>query len=414
MSERILSIDVLRGLTILVMVFVNDVAGVTGTPAWLKHVDPSDADGMTFVDVVFPAFLFIVGMSIPLAIGKRLKRGQAWWQVEGSIVLRTLGLLVIGVFMINSHSIVKDGLLPRSVWILLVYLGILLVWNRPTLEAGWMSQLRISPPKFDIIRRAVGGAILVTMAVMYQGSGERSLIEMRPEWWGIIGLIGWAYFVASNVYLFARNRIAVLVAAIALLYCVNLADNNGFFPDLWILNHIDLGSSLASLPAVVVAGVVAGVVLSRDSTIQEPHHRIRWGLLYGVGLAIAAYLLHGLNDLHDMFTINKNSATVPWCLYSSAITIWIWVALYVVVDVMGWKRWTFIAGPAGRNPLFAYLLVPILYAAFDLWELVTGNSPFYWSLSDTFSTGCLRSIVLAAFVSLLAGGLGRMGIQPKL
>ncbi|MBN1892873.1 hypothetical protein JW906_00180, partial [bacterium] len=50
--NRIWSIDVLRGLTILVMLFVNDVAGVKDAPAWMKHVSPSTADGMTFVDVV--------------------------------------------------------------------------------------------------------------------------------------------------------------------------------------------------------------------------------------------------------------------------------------------------------------------------------------------------------------------------
>ena len=54
-------------MTILVMIFVNDLAGVRGAPAWMKHIHPSDADGMTFVDVVFPAFLFIVGTSIPSA-----------------------------------------------------------------------------------------------------------------------------------------------------------------------------------------------------------------------------------------------------------------------------------------------------------------------------------------------------------
>ncbi len=53
-TERIDSIDALRGITILVMLFVNDVAGVRGTPAWMKHVSLPDADGMTFVDVVFP------------------------------------------------------------------------------------------------------------------------------------------------------------------------------------------------------------------------------------------------------------------------------------------------------------------------------------------------------------------------
>src|SRR5215831_10116467 len=82
-STRIRSIDVLRGLTILVMMFVNDLHGVTGAPAWMKHIQPSDSDGMTFVDVVFPAFLFIVGMSIPFAIGRRLERGERLSSVWG-------------------------------------------------------------------------------------------------------------------------------------------------------------------------------------------------------------------------------------------------------------------------------------------------------------------------------------------
>jgi hypothetical protein len=75
-SGRINSIDVFRGLTIFAMIFVNDLAGVRDIPAWLKHVPP-DQDGMTFVDVVFPAFLFIVGMAIPFSFNKRLKEGYS-------------------------------------------------------------------------------------------------------------------------------------------------------------------------------------------------------------------------------------------------------------------------------------------------------------------------------------------------
>src|ERR1051325_1811765 len=100
-SSRIRSVDVLRGLTILVMMFVNDFHGVKSGPAWMKHMHPSDADGMTFVDVVFPAFLFIVGMSIPFAIGMRLERGDRPTAVWKHILARVLGLLVIGFFMVN-------------------------------------------------------------------------------------------------------------------------------------------------------------------------------------------------------------------------------------------------------------------------------------------------------------------------
>ena len=74
--KRILSIDVFRGFTIFMMVFVNDLAGVGNIPDWMKHM-PADADAMTFVDVVFPAFLFIVGMAIPFAVKNRLEKGRA-------------------------------------------------------------------------------------------------------------------------------------------------------------------------------------------------------------------------------------------------------------------------------------------------------------------------------------------------
>ncbi len=320
--------------------------------------------------------------------------------------------------MVNNDSMTDGGWLPKSVWILLSYLGILLVWNRPTKEDGWVSKLPISSQHFgryfDGGRRVVGGLILLMLAIAFRGNGDRALIEMDPQWWGIIGLIGWAYLVAANVYLVTRNRIGGLVGAMALLYCVNLADNQGRFPDFWIFQHVHLATALGSMPAVVVAGVIAGVVLSPESTIRQHGDRIRWGLMFGAGLAVAAWLLHGLSDLDSMFFINKINATSPWCLYSSAIAIGIWVLLYGVVDALGWKRWSIIAGPAGQNPLFAYILVPILYAALDLWELITGKDSFYWDLSDQFSTGCLRSLVLALLVSAMAGGLQRIGIQPKL
>jgi predicted acyltransferase len=75
-STRLKSIDILRALTMLLMIFVNDLWSLTNIPAWLEHKAAYE-DGMGLADVVFPAFLFIVGLSIPHAIGARLKRGTA-------------------------------------------------------------------------------------------------------------------------------------------------------------------------------------------------------------------------------------------------------------------------------------------------------------------------------------------------
>ena len=60
----------------LVMIFVNDLAGVHGLPWWTYHMK-ANIDAMTYVDMVFPFFLFIVGLSIPLAIRARLKKNAS-------------------------------------------------------------------------------------------------------------------------------------------------------------------------------------------------------------------------------------------------------------------------------------------------------------------------------------------------
>ncbi|HNM46837.1 MAG TPA: DUF5009 domain-containing protein, partial [Candidatus Sumerlaeota bacterium] len=75
-SPRIASIDAFRGFVITAMVFVNSVAEKKGIPGWMEHV-PQGVEGMTFADVVFPAFLFIVGMVIPVAYERRRERGDS-------------------------------------------------------------------------------------------------------------------------------------------------------------------------------------------------------------------------------------------------------------------------------------------------------------------------------------------------
>src|SRR5262245_29114973 len=73
---RFVSLDVFRGLVIAVMTFVNYLSPVKNIPAWAKH-KPEALEGYTFVDVVFPAFLFMVGMAIPFALQRRLDRGDS-------------------------------------------------------------------------------------------------------------------------------------------------------------------------------------------------------------------------------------------------------------------------------------------------------------------------------------------------
>jgi len=79
----------------LVMIFVNQLAEMRGLPWWTYHM-PASANGMTYVDMVFPFFLFIVGMSIPMAIARRLRAGDSMWALSLHVAGRALALVILG------------------------------------------------------------------------------------------------------------------------------------------------------------------------------------------------------------------------------------------------------------------------------------------------------------------------------
>src|SRR6187401_2418035 len=89
--QRITSIDILRALTMVLMIFVNDLWSLKNIPEWLEHVAPG-VDGIGLADVVFPAFLFIVGLSLPFAVENRRKKGDSELQLVKHVLVRTIAL----------------------------------------------------------------------------------------------------------------------------------------------------------------------------------------------------------------------------------------------------------------------------------------------------------------------------------
>src|SRR5271163_4850008 len=102
-GRRVASIDVFRGLTMMVMIFVNDLAEVHGLPWWTYHAH-AQQDLMTYVDMVFPFFLFIVGMSMPLAIERRVEHNPSQLALWRHIGFRTCGLIVLGLILANGEK----------------------------------------------------------------------------------------------------------------------------------------------------------------------------------------------------------------------------------------------------------------------------------------------------------------------
>ena len=90
---RLASIDVFRALTMVLMIWVNDFWSLNGVPKWLQHASATE-DYMGFSDIIFPLFLFIVGLSLPLAIENRRKKGDSTGEIARHLFDRTISLPV--------------------------------------------------------------------------------------------------------------------------------------------------------------------------------------------------------------------------------------------------------------------------------------------------------------------------------
>jgi predicted acyltransferase len=401
---RIRSIDLLRGADVLLMLFVNEVAGVADAPAFLRHKGPLD-DGMTITDAVFPIFLFVVGMAIPFALGARLRRGESRLAVLRHVVERAAALVVVGVLMVNAeHG--APGILSLPVWNVLMTLGVLLVWAVP--RTGWgESHWRWL--------RALGVALLVFVALAYRGQDVDGWLQLRPYWWGILGLIGWAYLGAAALYLVVGDRPTALLGFVALYGCVALADKVGGYG--WPLVPGPLvGGIVGTHGAVVLAGTLLGVLLIRQQRSGRPALRFALEVLgYGAGLAAAGLLLHALHELHRAFAISKIYASLPWGLLSAALGCAAWVAIFVAADVLGRSRWPKAVQIAGENPLLAYLLAPLLLSLLEIGsDLVGGQSPYDAARQHDTALGLVVSALFAWVVVRLSGWLRERGLRFQL
>ena len=388
---RIGAIDLLRAMTMVLMIFVNDLWTLKGIPEWLEHVGRG-VDGMGLADTVFPAFLFITGMSLPFAIDARRAKGDTNLQLIGHVILRAIALLIMGVFLVNGETLNTDATgLSGAAWDVLSCGSFILIWNAwPRSWPAWTSWAL----------KAVGAAILLTLAIIYRGEEDGHIVRFAPQWWGILGLIGWSYLAAGLVTVLAKGRLSILITAWVAFALLSMAWAAGMVPDL--LHHIPeaiIGGTLAGLS-------MSGVVIGRLFQIYQPKGDNRKLTL--ILLGIAAGLLLCAQFTRPLWGLAKLGATPAWLFLCSAITIIAFVALYWISDVAGKASWFSLIKPAGTDTLLTYLMPYFIYAAlghlyFNLPEVVT-----------TGGIGLVKTFLFALFCVVIAGLVRRLGIRLKL
>lgn len=393
-SGRISSIDIMRGLTLLLMLFVNDL-NMDVAPAWLGHMK-ADFDGMGLADWVFPGFLFMVGMAIPFSFSKRISQGMTLAENSRHIFIRTISLLIIGVLMLNTGRVNQELTgMSENLWALLMYVGVFLIWN------DYVNKDK----KFFTVTglRLAGMGILILLVLKFRSGQAENEGSLITGWWGILGLIGWGYLVSAFTYLFCRESILKTAAVTLFFLLLNILSGLKL---LEFLNPIKLLLGViieGNVPFIVLTGLTAGLIL-RKST-QSGHKMVMLNLIAIGGICLVSGFI-----LRRWFILSKIQATPSWGLVCCGISFFVFTLIYLVTDVWKKKEWASFFKPAGENSLTTYLAPDIIY--YLTW--MTGLPVLFYKQSEYPIVVVIGSIVWAILMVWLTALLRRLGISLKL
>ncbi len=391
-KNRILTIDVMRGLTLFLMLFVNDLYA-PGVPEWLTH-RAVDFDGMGLADWVFPGFLFMVGLAVPYAIQSRLKKGDTTFKLLTHIIIRTVSLLIIGVLMLNVDRVNPELTgMHKYLWAILTYISIFLIWN----QYGKIKR------NYVIILKGAGFIGLLILIAIFKAGTPEEITWLQTGWWGILGLIGWGYLVTSLTYLIAKN--SLIATGIIWLFFIGL----NVLSQLGILSSLDFlkpafGVIISgNTPSIVLAGLFFSLILRKYSA-ENFLKFVTIAVVFG-GLVLASGFI-----IRNWFIISKIKATPSWAMICNGISILVFVILYTAIDIFGRKKWSAVFKHAGQNSLTTYLAPNVLY--YLIW--MSGFTILFYKQSEHAIFVVLGSIVWALLMIGFAALLSKIGIRLKL
>jgi predicted acyltransferase len=347
--KRLTSVDVLRGITIAFMILVND-PGSSHAYAPLKH---ADWNGFTPTDLVFPTFLFVVGISTVLSLSGRMARGASrralfLGVLRRAVLIYVLGLLVNSFPFTNLATVRFVGVLPRIALCYLV-VGSLYLWNQ-----GWRDKV----------------------------------------FWLAVALVGyWALlrFVPVPGYGVPTHDVPLL----------DKDGNLAAWLDRWMFpaqrlyeKTRDPEGLLSTIPAVGTAllGVLTGMWLKTARSLREKI----------AGIVVAGLLCVAAGWVWNFaFPINKKMWTSSYVLFAGGLSMLLLAVAMAAVDLPKWcaetrdRVWM----PAlvfGTNAITAYVLSELLAGGVYAIHLAPGYSLHHWMWDRIYP-----AVPDAAFASLV-------------
>jgi len=389
---RVISIDIFRGLTMAVMIFVNALSEVRGLPWWTYHAH-ANVDVMTYVDMVFPFFLFAVGMSLPLSVAQRLKSNPSLVSLLAHVAVRILGLIVLGEILANAEKADPARMgMSGSTWALLALICAALYLN----VYGKSERAQT----YSRVLRAIGLTGVVILLLLFRrttAGGHAAWLDFSyPE---ILGLIGYSYLAVAILYIPTLRwrwapavwfTLLVTLCALSTAKIVTLPNQLPLY--LWPFGN-------GAMCCIVMAGVVTSWIFLRPDGRVAPNRAIPLAAGFGIVTLIAGRALVPLG-------ISKIRATPTWSLYSIAASVLLFTLLYWICDLKQWQRWAVIVRPAGSNTLLTYL-VP------DLWYFLLSAIGFTY-LDVHFNVGwpgVVKTLLVTLFMLAVSGALTKARVR---
>jgi len=294
---RLLSLDVFRGLTIAAMVLVNSPGNQTAY-APLEH---SEWNGCTFTDLVFPFFLFAMGMAVALSFSRRLERHESAQDLVPKVLFRTLILFTLGL-LLNGF------------------------------------------PKYDLSSLRIMG-VLQRIALCYLAAG---LLFLRTKVWtqaAIASVLLVGYWWAMTLIPVPRYGAGDL----------GMEGNLAAYIDRLLLEgHLykpvyDPEGLLSTLPAIATTllGNLTGVWLR--SSLTQPQ-KLRGMIIAGLVTAAAGW------GWGTVFPMNKALWTSSYVLWTGGLALLVFAVCYWLIEMQDWRAWGRPFEILGSNAILVYVL----------------------------------------------------------
>lgn len=388
-SKRIITIDILRGITIFAMILCANIGYYSDLPAWMFHGQTPpptyafnpDVPGITWVDLVFPFFLFTMGAAFPLAMRKRLESGISRWEVTGSLFRRWLTLTIFAIVLGNAYQI---GASPRPEFVKGVFS--LALWG-----VMFMSLVRLKDDRKCRLVNNAGMFLLIVMAVI--GTDYMGLKLSRWSSDIIIMILANIAIFGGLIWMFTKDNLRL--RWLILLFIIAIKALSSYTPEVlaWVPSMGSVGWFFSwgflQYLVIAVAGSIVGDKLLDHSRSGEAVRIDTYHITAGV-IALVAMLV----QLWGLFTRHILADFVISAVLGIAFVALTWKRR----NIMTWL------GYFG----FAFMLVGIIFDPID-GGITKDHCNLSYMITTTGMTALTGAFVLALELKCQIKGRGLSG-----